>query len=120
MGSQHRPAAREGAEASFSTSKHAKAREAVLPDDVTVHDLRRTVGHRLLTQVKAAPWVIDHVILGHVRPKVVRTYQPELPLDDAREALTKWAKLLDDIVSVEEPGDETAARERRRPDRPRA
>ncbi len=85
-----------------STSKHAKAREAVLPDDVTIHDLRRTVGHRLLTQVKAAPWVIDHVILGHVRPKVVRTYQPELPLDDAREALTKWAKLLDDIVRAEE------------------
>ena len=42
----------------------------------------------------------DHVVMGHVRPKVLRTYQPELPLDEARDALTKWAQLLDGILAA--------------------
>jgi integrase len=84
-----------------SKDKRAKARPVVLPDDVTVHDVRRTVGHRLLTQIKAAPWVIDNVVMGHVRPRVVRTYQPELPLEEARAALTAWAAELERILGAE-------------------
>jgi integrase len=81
-----------------STSKRAKARAAVLPEDVTIHDVRRTVGDALLNRIKAAPWVVDHVVLGHVRPKLLRTYMPTLPLDEARAALTSWAEELERIV----------------------
>jgi integrase len=81
-----------------STDKRAKRREVVLPDDVTIHDIRRTVADALLNRVKAAPWIVDHVILGHVRPKLLRTYMPTLPLKEAREALEGWADELTRIL----------------------
>lgn len=65
----------------------------------TLHDLRRTVAHALLNRLGAAPWVVDHVVLGHVRPKLMRTYMPVLPLDEARAALERWGDLLDTILS---------------------
>jgi integrase len=82
-----------------STDKRAVKRKAVIPDDVTLHDVRRTVADALLVRIKASPWVVDHVVMGHVRPKVVRTYMPTLPLDEARAALDKWAKLFERILA---------------------
>src|SRR5262249_14731999 len=70
-----------------SHHKRAKKRTAVLPDDVTIHDIRRTVADGLLNRVGAPPWIVDHVVLGHARPKLLRTYMPTLPLNEAREAL---------------------------------
>jgi integrase len=83
-------------------SKHklAKKREASLPDDVTVHDVRRTVADRLLNTLHVSPWVVDHVVLGHARPKLLRTYMPTLPLDEARDALDRWAGELDLILGA--------------------
>jgi integrase len=78
-----------------STDKRAKQRTASLPDDATIHDIRRTVADALLNRLGAAPWVVDHVVLGHVRPKLLRTYMPNLPLEEARVALTRWAELID-------------------------
>jgi integrase len=90
-----------------SKDKRGKKREAVLPDDVTIHDVRRTVADALLNRVKAAPWVVDHVVLGHVRPKLLRTYMPTLPLEEAREALSRWADTLAAILA-ETPAAEQA------------
>jgi hypothetical protein len=41
---------------------------------------------------------VDHVILGHVRPKLLRTYMPTLPLKEALEALERWADELTRIL----------------------
>lgn len=81
--------------------KRAKAAQGpVLAPDVWLHDVRRTVGDALLNRLKVAPWIIDHVVLGHARPRVLRTYQPTLPLDEARDALKRWSELLDMILST--------------------
>ncbi len=81
-----------------SKDKRAKQRLAVLPDDVTIHDIRRTVADALLNRLQVSPWVVDHVVLGHARPKLLRTYMPTLPLTEAREGLQRWAGLLDVIL----------------------
>ncbi len=86
-----------------STDKRAKARPVVLPEDVTIHDVRRTVADALLNRLGAAPWVVDHVVLGHARPKLLRTYMPTLPLDEARAALTRWAAEFCRIVGEPVP-----------------
>jgi hypothetical protein len=62
----------------------------VLPDDVTIHGIRRTVADALFNRIGTPPWIVDHVVLGHARPKLLRTYMPTLPLKEAREALQKW------------------------------
>ena len=80
-----------------STDKRAKPREAALAADVWIHDVRRTVADALLNRLGAAQWVVDHVVMGHVRPKLLRTYMPVLPLDEARAALTRWA---DDFARI--------------------
>ena len=82
-----------------SQDKRAKKRVAVLPDDVTIHDIRRTVADALLNRIGAQPWVVDHVVLGHARPKLLRTYMPTLPLREAREALQKWGEELETILA---------------------
>jgi len=81
-----------------SRDKRAKKRARVLPDDVTIHDIRRTVADALLNRIGAAPWIVDHVILGHARPKLLRTYMPTLPLGEARDALQKWGDELAAIL----------------------
>ncbi len=81
-----------------STDKRAKKRVAVLPDDVTIHDIRRTVADALFNRIGAPPWIVDHVVLGHTRPKLLRTYMPTLPLGDARDALEKWGNELSRIL----------------------
>jgi hypothetical protein len=43
---------------------------------------------------------VDHVVLGHARPKLLRTYMPTLPLNEAREALRRWGEELTLILSV--------------------
>ena len=72
---------------------------AVLPDDVTIHDIRRTVADSLLNRIGAQPWVVDHVVLGHARPKLLSTYMPTLPLKEAREALQKWGEEIERILA---------------------
>jgi integrase len=44
-----------------SQDKRAKKREALLPDDVRIHDIRRTVADALLNRIGAPPWIVDHV-----------------------------------------------------------
>jgi len=81
-----------------SKDKRAPKREAVLPDDLSIHDLRRTVADALLNRLGAAPWIVDHVVLGQVRPKLMRTYMPTLPLAEAPAALTRWADLVASLL----------------------
>jgi integrase len=81
-----------------SKDKRAKQRNAVLPDDVNIHDIRRTVADALLNRIGAPPWIVDHVVLGHARPKLLRTYMPTLPLGEARDALERWGRELESIL----------------------
>ena len=43
--------------------------------------------------------MVDHVVLGHARPKLLRTYMPTLPLGEARDALQKWGDELERILA---------------------
>ena len=81
-----------------STHKLAKKRVAVLAADATIHDIRRTVADSLFNRIGAQPWVVDHVVLGHARPKLLRTYMPTLPLKEAREMLEKWGEEIEKIL----------------------
>ena len=72
----------------------------MLPDDVNIHDIRRTVADALLNRIGAQPWIVDHVVLGHARPKLLQTYMPTLPLNEAREALQHWGEELERIVTA--------------------
>ncbi len=72
---------------------------------MSIHDVRRTVADALLNRLKVAPWIVDHVVLGHVRPKILRTYMPTLPLEEAREALTRWTGEVDRILSTKAKAD---------------
>ena len=83
-----------------SKDKRAKQRNAVLRDDVNIHDIRRTVADALLNRIGAQPWIVDHVVLGHARPKLLRTYMPTLPLNEAREALQRWGDELERILTA--------------------
>ena len=73
----------------------------MLPDDVNIHDIRRTVADSLLNRIGAAPWIVDHVVLGHARPNLLRTYMPTLPLGEARDALHKWGEKIDRILGAD-------------------
>ena len=83
-----------------SKDKRAKRRVAVVPDDVRIHDIRRTVADALLNGIGTPHWIVDHVVLGHARPKLLRTYMPTLPLNEAREALQRWGEELTHILGV--------------------
>jgi hypothetical protein len=61
-------------------------------------DIRRTLADALLNRIGAPPWIVDHVVLGHARPKLLRTYMPTLPLGEARDALERWGRELAAIV----------------------
>ena len=73
------------------------------PDDVNIHDIRRTVADALLNRIGAPPWIVGHVVLGHARPKLLRTYMPTLPLGEARDALERWGREL--AAMLEPAGD---------------
>lgn len=96
-----------------SKDKRAKPRVAVLADEVRVHDIRRTVADALLNRIGAPPWIVDHVVLGHARPKLLRTYMPTLPLNEAREALQRWG---DELARILDSGQPTLASESGRRD----
>ena len=56
----------------------------------------------LRTTIQLAMFVVAGaalgLLLGHARPKLLRTYMPTLPLNDARDALQKWGDDLDLIL----------------------
>jgi hypothetical protein len=56
--------------------------------------LRDVVANRIGTP----PWIVDHAVLGHARPKLLRTHMPTLPLGEARDALERWGRELAGIV----------------------
>ena len=101
-----------------SRDKRGKKRARVLPDDVTIHDIRRTVADALLNRIGTAPWTVDHVVLGHARPKLLRTYMPTLPLNEARDALEKWGDHLAGILKAGSVKSEVTLISRRHPSRP--
>jgi len=71
----------------------------LLPLDVTIHDVRRTVADVMRSRLGISPWIVDHGILGHTRPKMLRTYSPTLPTEEARPAMEAWSAELARILS---------------------
>jgi hypothetical protein len=88
-------------------------RDGAFAADIRLHDVRRSVGSRLVEDVGCDAFVVEHVVLGHVRPKLMRTYMPSLKgkaLAAARAALSTWADMLDGILTAA-PASEQAQEE---------
>jgi integrase len=64
--------------------------------DVRLHDVRRTVSQRVAEEFGEGA---SHSILGHARQKLGRTYIPNRPLKEQREALDWWSAELARLLS---------------------
>jgi integrase len=86
-----------------TTSRHklAKKREAVIPRDANLHDLRRTVADRMLNALSVSAYVVDVGVLGHVKPALLGVYAPSAPLKDTRAALALWSEELARVLREE-------------------
>ncbi len=71
---------------------------AVLSADAHLHDVRRTVADALLRRLGVSPGVVNWSVMGHVRPKLLRTYMSVLPIEPPLAALTAWGDALADIL----------------------
>jgi len=70
-------------------------------EDFNLHHLRRTLRQRLTDAGVALH--VGEAIIGHLPPKIVRTYSPEWePLREMRSALETWARELSRIARGEE------------------
>jgi integrase len=65
----------------------------------TVHDIRRTVRTNLAA-LGVRPDIAE-AVLGHVRPRIERTYNVHEPIAEMATALEAWARRLDAIASGE-------------------
>lgn len=92
-----------------SKDKRAKRREAVIPLDVDLHDVRRTLADRLLNIMGVAAYTVDVGILGHSKPALLGVYAPSAPLNEARGALEAWAAELARILGETAPAASTPA-----------
>ena len=66
----------------------------------TPHDLRRTFATQLGETLRIDPVVIEKC-LGHKMPKIMATYNKNEMLPERREALDKWGKYIETLVSFE-------------------
>lgn len=87
-----------------SKDKRAKRRAAVIPLDVDLHDLRRTLADRLLNVQGVSAYVVDVGVLGHSKPALLGVYAPTAPLSETRAALEAWAAELARILGEPAPG----------------
>jgi integrase len=81
-----------------SQDKRAKKREAMIPLDIDLHDIRRSVADRMLNRLGVTAYVVDVGVLGHAKPQLLGVYAPSAPLKDARLALELWAEELKRIL----------------------
>jgi integrase len=63
-----------------------------LPADFRLHDIRRTVAEEM-SKAGERPEVVG-AVLGHLLPKIDRTYRISVPLKDQREAVERWSGRL--------------------------
>jgi integrase len=69
-----------------------------VPRDFRVHDVRRTVATRL--DEMGTPVPILEAILGHLPPRLVRTYQVHAPVSEMRAAFERWSVELDRLTGL--------------------
>ena len=67
----------------------------------TPHDLRRTFATQLGETLRIDPVVIEKC-LGHKMPKIMATYNKNAMLPERKEALDKWGKYIEELVSFED------------------
>ena len=79
----------------YDLTEYLYREEKLSIDHWSLHDIRRTVRTNLskLTQPHVA-----EIMLGHVLPKIWRTYDHYDYLDEQREALQKWVERLQLII----------------------
>ena len=63
-----------------------------------IHDIRRTVRSRL-SELRVPP-VVAELVIGHQLPGLLRVYDQWEHLDEKRDALTRWANHLREIVGA--------------------
>jgi integrase len=91
-----------------SADKRAKKREAVIPLDVDLHDLRRSVADRMLNALGVSAYTVDVGVLGHRKPALLGVYAPTAPLKDTAAAMKAWGVELARILG--EPVPKSGAR----------
>lgn len=62
----------------------------------TPHDLRRTA-RSYWSEKLSVPWDLAERLLGHALPKIARTYDAGVYLEQRRAALEKWAAYLEQL-----------------------
>lgn len=96
-------------ESELQSTEERRRGKSWRPLPIRVHDIRRTVRDRLTRDLRVAPSVAE-AILGHVPPKLVRTYAPSgVALRDKRAALQRWGRELDRIVHANGEADRIVA-----------
>jgi integrase len=65
--------------------------------DLRVHDVRRTVSQRIADEFGEG---MSHSVLSHARQRLGRTYIPNRPLKEQREALEWWSAALARILEA--------------------
>ncbi len=76
-----------------------RVRKASSVEDWTIHDFRRVVRSNLSALGVAPP--VAEFILGHLPPRLTRTYDRYEPLAEAAAALEAWARRLERYVDPE-------------------
>ncbi|ENX36303.1 hypothetical protein F889_00465 [Acinetobacter colistiniresistens] len=79
----------------YDLTEYLYREEKVSLDHWSLHDLRRTFRTNMSTITEPH---IAEIMLGHVLPKIWRTYDKHDYLEEQREALTKWVERLRQIV----------------------
>lgn len=78
-----------------------RLQERIGIDKWTPHDLRRTFATQLGEVLRIDPVVIEKC-LGHKMPKIMATYNKNEMLPERKEALDKWGKYIEKLVSFED------------------
>lgn len=79
----------------YDLTEYLYREENIKIDHWSLHDLRRTFRTNMSTITEPH---IAEIMLGHVLPIIWRTYDQHDYLEEQREALTKWAERLRQIV----------------------
>jgi integrase len=83
-----------------------RLQERIGIDKWTTHDLRRTFATQLGETLRIDPIVIEKC-LGHKMPKIMATYNKNEMLPERQEALDKWGKYIEKLVSLEDKSHHT-------------
>jgi integrase len=77
--------------------KLAKPRPRLIPEDLRLHDIRRSAADRMLNALGLDAYTVDVGVLGHAKPPMLAVYAPALPAK-TKAAMAEWASELERIL----------------------